>query len=177
MNTKEIPAPKEFPPDFTIPQCILDLGLRDQSWHNDSCPSFLMYESGNAEDGSYEYVDLWVDHPDPAQREFPEWPRFRICVEIWTKSYCIVDTDSLEEVMSRIEAMKTSLAAIRNLEFRFGEWHYDDDPTEILWSGKIPSEDDMRDMREAIEACNTAWKIKDYNAINAGVWVASNWEQ
>src|SRR5690349_9306077 len=35
----------------------------DTSWHNDAMPSFLLTST----------LGLWVDYPDPAHSDFPEW--------------------------------------------------------------------------------------------------------
>lgn len=56
----------EFP-DFdpaTMP--AIPAGWRDQSWHNDLCPSF------NAGNGKV----VFIDFADPAQREMKEGARF-----------------------------------------------------------------------------------------------------
>jgi hypothetical protein len=52
----------EFGAAYDVPAAVLDAGLPDVSWHNDACPAF----------GSSERDDdhvLWVEHPDPAERE------------------------------------------------------------------------------------------------------------
>ena len=59
----------EFGVDFAIPAEILSAvesgKLEDESWHNDVCPSFSRYLP--AGDGSH--MQLFVDHPDPSERE------------------------------------------------------------------------------------------------------------
>ena len=65
---------QEFGADFAVPEEILGLlsdGLiRDVSCRDDGCPSFQVW----GEDGHR----LWVDHPVPSQRDFPDDERFRI---------------------------------------------------------------------------------------------------
>lgn len=60
---------REFPdfPETDMP-AIPD-GFTDCSWHNCACPCFA---SDAAE------LEIWVDFADPANREFPDWKRFRV---------------------------------------------------------------------------------------------------
>ena len=65
----------EFGAEYAVPQCILDAHaegkLVDASWHNDVSPSFARTECCSTR--------LWVEHPDPAQREYgEEWKRFNV---------------------------------------------------------------------------------------------------
>lgn len=49
--------------DFDVPVEVSMLeGIRDISWHNDTCPRFAVTEDGSG-------ANLWVDHPDPDHRE------------------------------------------------------------------------------------------------------------
>jgi hypothetical protein len=43
----------------------------DTSWGNDSCPTFEMYRHGQG-------IRIWVDHPDPRQREMKNPERFTV---------------------------------------------------------------------------------------------------
>lgn len=56
----------DFPAD-AIP--ALPVGFADQSWHNDTCPSF-----------HHEGADLtvYIDYPDADMRELPEGERFNL---------------------------------------------------------------------------------------------------
>lgn len=55
-------------PDYPI-DALPDLsGFIDTSWHNDTCPSFR-----------HGHHLVWVDWPDPREREDPEGYRFIIC--------------------------------------------------------------------------------------------------
>ena len=56
----------EFGADYDVPDAIAALG--DRSWHNDACPSFGDLEGD---------VRVWVEHPDPGQRE-SGGPRFAV---------------------------------------------------------------------------------------------------
>lgn len=40
----------------------------DTSWHNDACPS-IASEAG---------LSIWIDYPDPEQREMPDTKRFSV---------------------------------------------------------------------------------------------------
>ena len=64
----------EFGPDYDIPDEVLMLeGIEDHSWHNDTSPSFGIY------DGLGTFLRIWVEHPDPARREYgTEAPRFGV---------------------------------------------------------------------------------------------------
>lgn len=68
----------EFGLEFEVPKQVLDLVERgllvDTSWHNDAAPTFALPDGADGK-----YAALWVDHPVSAQREFPEWKRFRVC--------------------------------------------------------------------------------------------------
>lgn len=70
----------EFGESYAIPSEIIRLYeaglLEDRSWHNDVCPSFAV--PGYPEDDDY-ITRIWVDHPDPEEREFGEYaPRFGV---------------------------------------------------------------------------------------------------
>lgn len=61
---------KEFPDYRGLGIIPAGLGFPvDTSWHNDACPSF------ETEDGRYR---LWVDYPNPKDKEDPSLPRFGI---------------------------------------------------------------------------------------------------
>lgn len=70
-------APKhvlEFGEAYAVPSPIDDLVrlgyIKDLSHHNDACPSFGVWRDGsNKHSGEDREVRLWVEHPDPAQRE------------------------------------------------------------------------------------------------------------
>lgn len=76
------PWRSEFGDEWDVP-AIPD--LVDESWHNDACPSF-----GSAD----KLVDpptrdvhdlrLWVEHPDPEQREVAEAGRFTVTYQPWS---------------------------------------------------------------------------------------------
>lgn len=67
----------EFSRDFEIPGFISFLVskkvLEDTSWHNDTMPSFSVFNYGG-DNG----VQLWVDHPFATRREMPEMERFGV---------------------------------------------------------------------------------------------------
>ncbi len=64
---------REFPdfPAADMPE--LPAFAIDSSWHNDSCPSFMI-----AGDAIGAHVMLFVDYADKAKREFPDTERFSI---------------------------------------------------------------------------------------------------
>lgn len=55
---------KEFGDGYAVPDEVGAAGLVDISWHNDAAPSFVTLEYPDTRPAR-----LWVDHPDPAQRE------------------------------------------------------------------------------------------------------------
>ena len=59
----------EFPgfPADSIPADVFTEGWTDTSYHNDIAPSF---EKGR--------FTVFIDYPEPADRECPECPRFRV---------------------------------------------------------------------------------------------------
>lgn len=98
----------EFGASYAVPRWFEEhADLTDSSWHNDVSPSF---ETGMAEK-SYPQnarVRIWVEHPDPSQRESLSGSRYwlqftgegddqngisRYCDDIW-----IVETDDLSVV-------------------------------------------------------------------------------
>jgi hypothetical protein len=92
----------EFGEDYAIPQRVLDLvsegKLVDASWHNDASPSFATSIEPQS-------VTLWVEHPDPAQREIGG-PRY--CVVEYDENHEMVGearivTDDLEEAIAKME--------------------------------------------------------------------------
>jgi hypothetical protein len=58
---------REFPDYPADAMPALPEGWTDQSWHNNACPSFLHDASG---------LSLWVDYPEPGQREHATARRF-----------------------------------------------------------------------------------------------------
>lgn len=69
--------------DYQDPKEVV-LALRDVSWHNDVCPSFgpvpeLVDPCGDVHD-----LRLWVDHPDPDQRESSAGHRYAVNYNCWS---------------------------------------------------------------------------------------------
>src|SRR5690349_2766162 len=68
---------REFGAGYAVPASIGGHpGLADVSWHNDASPSFCLL--GDASDEGGIPRRLWVEHPDPAQREWPAAARFTV---------------------------------------------------------------------------------------------------
>jgi hypothetical protein len=81
----------EFGKNYNVPAIIAKAeGVEDISWHNDICPSFVWAVLDRGPEGEEHPLRLWVEHPDPHQREGgPEADRFFItagmdCDEIYT---------------------------------------------------------------------------------------------
>lgn len=65
---------------YDVPTEILRVeGIEDLSWHNDTCPSFGAQIGVG---GDLLRLRIWVDHPDPDQRDMG-WPRFYVVGESW----------------------------------------------------------------------------------------------
>ena len=65
---------REFGADYAVPDRLTnDPTLVDLSWHNDIAPSFTTLGLNNNDPDYHAGVDvrLWIEHPDPAQRENP----------------------------------------------------------------------------------------------------------
>ncbi len=50
--------------------------IRDDSWHNDMCPRFCLFEEKSAEPGSGIVIYLWVDYEQIHLRKFRDSPRY-----------------------------------------------------------------------------------------------------
>lgn len=73
----------EFGADYAVPPEVSAAGLIDVSWHNDACPSFIRPEDeADFIDGHGQCVArLWVEHPDPDQREYRATKRYSVTIE------------------------------------------------------------------------------------------------
>jgi hypothetical protein len=95
MNTSVRTYANEFPgfelgADITMPK-----GFVDESWHNDLMPTWINESLG---------LQIWVDHQDAAQREFPEAKRFTLCrIEGGDD---IIETDNFREITLKIEELQ-----------------------------------------------------------------------
>lgn len=63
----------EFPEFGDVPEVaeLLSMGMRDESWHNDSCPRIVSPSRS---------AIVWIEHADPQLREPADGPRF--CVQV-----------------------------------------------------------------------------------------------
>ena len=73
-------------------------GFVDQSWHNDTCPSFVNEALG---------VQLFVDYLDPEQREL-KWPRFSLLrlSDDSSDDATLASTDDWDEIVRVIDALR-----------------------------------------------------------------------
>ncbi len=73
---------KEFGREYDVPlaiQSIVNDGIsQDLSWHNDTAPSFGFIN--DAPGTTALDIRLWVDHPDPSEREKPKSDRYAVQV-------------------------------------------------------------------------------------------------
>lgn len=85
---------EEFGPEYAVPDLIANHpALADTSWHNDIWPSFEVKGCDRAR--------LWIEHPDPAKREFPNEPgkRFRVT---WADNEEDFETDDASEAIAKL---------------------------------------------------------------------------
>jgi len=93
---------QEFPDRMPIDVAIPD-GFVDDSWRNDICPKFVNIDAG---------LLLWIEEPDPAERETSDWPRFLLeRVERLPDGYEFLDdvlvrSEHFDDVLKEIEAEK-----------------------------------------------------------------------
>lgn len=80
---------REFPDygekDFTLPECF-----EDDSWHNNTCPSW-MWEKAQ--------IVIWCDYADKEKAEYPDMPRFTIAQMddgSWIET--VYETDTVDEL-------------------------------------------------------------------------------
>ena len=74
----------------------------DSSWHNDACPSFEVMRGGEG-DSNFEFARVWIAESDPAQREFPESPRFQVSFENGECDFHIgIASDNWQEILAYV---------------------------------------------------------------------------
>lgn len=93
-----------FPPiEPQIAEILIEFGLSDDtSWHNEACPSF------QSRDGAWR---LWIDHPEPAQRETPEMKRFSLAPVDQDGFQLVGDGSAPEYVCETVEELREALRA------------------------------------------------------------------
>lgn len=92
----------EFDRDFNVPREILDLvasgTLDDHSWRNDVCPSF------GKEVAQDRFVRMFVERPDPDEREVPGSKRFLISIDEPDGSVTeVLETDDLGSALAALK--------------------------------------------------------------------------
>ena len=75
---------KECVKDFKVPK-----GWEDISYRHDACPSY-----------KYKELQVFVDHPDPSERENPDWKRYSVFNE---DQDMLLQTDDLDEVLKKLD--------------------------------------------------------------------------
>jgi hypothetical protein len=113
---------EEFGEDYDIPQEIEEK-YDDQSWHNDSSPSFLILQEGlpevetdkdgsvrfvKSEDGDHYRLCLWVEHPEKDMRELP-LKRFEIVMHGDNiDGFCLAASEEFdEEFQTKLRIIET----------------------------------------------------------------------
>lgn len=99
---------KHFPDFGTMPQPVLDAlargEIRDVSYRNDVCPSFIRSCDWAVVDAAGEVIvpRLWVDYEEPQKREYSEVKR---CMVIAADgSTPVAETDDIAEALRTLMA-------------------------------------------------------------------------
>lgn len=61
-----------------FPKFLRDCGFEDRSYHNDLNARAELPLEGYTEENGYPALTCWVEHEAVADREFPDYPRFRL---------------------------------------------------------------------------------------------------
>lgn len=92
---------KEFPDFQTNAMPELPQGFFDQSWHNDTMPSFTNEKLG---------LKVWIDYAEPERREDPSGKRFALQqVSDDDESEDLLLSDSWPEVLAMIESVRAGI--------------------------------------------------------------------
>ena len=93
---------EEFGEDLAIPECVMNSGLEDTSWNNNTGPIFCFYKDAR------EYA-LWCCHPDPDQRDI-EGSRYRITVQGASGiKQTLFETDYVSLALLEMEVLRISI--------------------------------------------------------------------
>ena len=95
----------EFDATYDVPDAITQMeGIEDHSWHNDTSPSFGLYDDRGT------FLRLWVEHPDPYRREFgPDQPRFGVFLHDDDDGGAVGETWQGEDLHEAIRAFMVML--------------------------------------------------------------------
>ena len=91
----------EFP-HFTGVEMPTFEGFEDTSWHNDVCPSFERKLKHGVS------VRVWVDHPNPKEREEDSTLNHRFAIDLLQDDECIetiLVSNDLEEVRFELKKL------------------------------------------------------------------------
>lgn len=87
--------------DTVFPQFLIDLGFRDNSWHNDAAAQATFpLRSGNI-------LVVWVSPEKVEDREFSDQKLFTVCLYDSDYENCqdLLQTDSAEQCRLTVEAL------------------------------------------------------------------------
>lgn len=101
---------REFDEDYDVPEAFTK-ALYDASWHNDLAPRFWRRDdpaSDRESNVETPQVELWVDHPDPQQREVSnDGGRFTVVKRTSeSETETIIETDEVDEALQAILSFK-----------------------------------------------------------------------
>ena len=123
----------QYANDLAIPD-----GWKDVSYGNDACPSF-----------AFEGYQIFHDHPNPDEREEPEWERFRVIIESQYGNGDCWDlaTDDFNAVL---EAIKTPFGKRMKFEVRKGLYDNTNNPRIVTVDDLINSDEWDIDVMNAV---------------------------
>lgn len=96
MRTIKTEFPRYPKLDVTLPA-----GFVDDCWINETCPGFFNAELS---------LRLWIDYPNPEDREDDGWQRFTLIHEIeygHEDNQTLCHTDNWQEILDAIEQFKS----------------------------------------------------------------------
>ncbi len=99
---------REFPDYPAGDMPLLPIGMRDASWHNDSCPSYLGLG-----------VQIFIDYPDPAEREISAGKRFVVTADIEVAGHNepLFEADDWPSILRFVANQGRGLAEAIGLQF------------------------------------------------------------
>lgn len=156
----------EFPGFADMPHDI-PAALVDSSWHNDTCPSFTVWE--DVESPLFQFCKLWVNYADPKSREFDGSSRFELTLfeeDGRVEPVNLFMSDDWQAMRKQVEFYRDNLSDILKLARYFSALiraeYSRDEFAEVIRLNRTP---------EYIGACATH-DFRDANAYMYGAFAA-----
>lgn len=152
--------------DFDIPQ--LPDGFKDDSWHNNVCPSFIRILDD-------QIVTLWVDFADPERREI-RGSQFFLTIEpnndYFNEVTHVFETDSWDEMMSKINELFKNQTINKSDQFDYNKYYPNENQfktEDILRIKNQFFEDGINTKEDLIEFAKRCWtECAIYMEVNHG---------